>query len=89
MCKIEQISADVDADVYAEVEAAVSRGELASPEALVKALVTDWVAHQHSNSPAEMAQIRALISESRADPRPSIAAEDVFAELEARYADPA
>ena len=89
MGKIEKITGDIDADVYAEVEAAVSRGDVASPEALVKALVTDWASHQRSDSPAEIERIRALIEESRADPRPSIPAEEVFAELEARYADPA
>lgn len=89
MGRIERISGDIDADVYAEVEAAVSRGELASPNALVRALVTDWVAHQHADDPAKVARIRALIDASRSDPRPAISAEDVFAELEARYADPA
>lgn len=89
MGKIERISGDVDADVYAEVEAAVARGDLMSPDALVNELVTEWATSQRFDAPEEVARIRALIEESRADPRPSIPAEEIFAELEVRYADPA
>jgi hypothetical protein len=89
MGKMERISGAVDAGVYAEVTAAVARGDLVSPDALVKELVTEWAASQRPDTPENVARIRSLIEESRADPRPSVAAEDLFAELEARYADPA
>lgn len=89
MGKVEKISGNVDADVHAEIEAAVARGDLASPEQLVSELVTNWAAAQRVISAQETARIRALIEESRADPRPSIPLEDVIVELEARYADPA
>lgn len=89
MGKLETISGTVEADVHAEIEAAIARGDLTSSEQLVSELVTDWAASQRVISGHEADRIRALIEESRADPRPSIPLEDVIAELEARYADPA
>ncbi len=89
MGKHETITAEIDEDIYADVEAAVAAGEFASVEEALTLIVSEWVAARRFESPEEIARIRALIEESRADPRPSVPAEEVFAELEARYADPA
>lgn len=89
MGKHETITAEIDGDIYADVEAAVAAGEFASVEEALTLIVSEWVAARRFESPDEIARIRALIEESRADPRPSVPAEEVFAELEARYADPA
>lgn len=88
MGKHETITAEIDEDIYADVEAAVAAGEFTSVAEAFAMIVSEWVAARRFESPEEIARIRALIEESRADTRPSIPAEEVFAELEARYADP-
>jgi antitoxin ParD1/3/4 len=89
MGKHETITAEIDADIYADVKAAVTSGEFTSVAEALTLIVSEWAAARRFENPEDVARIRALIEESRADPRPSIPAEDVFAELEARYADPA
>ena len=77
------IGGEVSDDVYADVQSAVSSGEVASPDALVSQLVTDW-SFRRAETPEFVAQVRAAIEESRTDARPSIPSEVVFDRLEAR-----
>lgn len=94
MGKLETITAEVDADVYADVQAAVDAGEFASVAEALTLILGDWATDRRmeaalSESPEFVAYAKALIEESRRDPRPSVPAEVAFAELRARYADPA
>jgi Arc/MetJ-type ribon-helix-helix transcriptional regulator len=94
MGKHETITAEIDEDIYAYVEAAVAAGEFASVEEALTLIVSEWVAERRAEEgPAEtpefVAYAKALIEESRRDPRPNIPADVVFAELRARYSDPA
>jgi len=94
MGKHETITAEIDADIYADVEAAVSAGEFSSVAEAVALIVGEWSADRRTDnhkaeSPEFIAYAKALIEESRRDPRPSIPADVVFAELRARYSDPA
>lgn len=94
MGKHETITAEVDADIYADVEAAVAAGEFASIAEAMNLILGDWASDRRAEAasaetPEFVAYARALIEESRRDPRSSIPAEVVFAELRARYVDPA
>jgi len=88
MGKIEQIIADLPDDVYADVGAAVSAGEFASVGDAVVQVMRDWSAVRRAETPEFTAYALARIEESRRNPRPGIPADDVFAELRARYTDP-
>jgi Arc/MetJ-type ribon-helix-helix transcriptional regulator len=79
------IGGEVSDDVYADVQSAVSSGEVASPDALVSQLVTDW-SSRRAETPQFVAQVRAAIDESRRDTRPAVPAGDVFDRLDARLA---
>ncbi|WP_428151038.1 hypothetical protein [Brevundimonas sp.] len=94
MGKIEKITAEIDEDIYADVEAAVASGEFASVGEALTLIVSEWAAERRVEerpveTPEFVAYAKALIEESRRDARPSIPADVVFAELRARYADPA
>lgn len=94
MAKHEIITAEVDEGIYADVEAAVAQGEFASMAEAVTMIVSDWAADRRTDraqvdTPAFQAFALAMVEESRQDPRPSVAAEEAFADLRARYADPA
>ena len=94
MGKHETITAEIDEDIYADVEAAVAAGEFASVAEALAAIVGEWSAERRLEEPQVetpefVAYARAMIEESRRDPRPSIPADIVFAELRARYSDPA
>lgn len=94
MGKHETITAEIGADIYADVEAAVAAGEFASVGDALALIVGEWAADRRAEarpaeSPEFVAYAKALIEESRRDPRPSIPADVVFAELRARYSDPA
>ena len=88
MGKIEKITADLPDDVYADVEAAVAAGEFESVGDAVVDVMTAWSRDRHAASPEFMAYAKAKIEESRRDTRPGIPAEELFAELRARFADP-
>lgn len=79
------IGGEVSDDVYADVQSAVSSGEVASPDALVSQLVTDW-SFRRAETPQFVAGVRGAIEESRRDSRPAIPAEEVFGRLDARLA---
>ena len=85
MGKVERISGEVPADIYADVEAAVSAGELESPAALVNRLVTQWATERRTDTPEYVAWVRAKIEEGRKDSRPPVPADEVFDRLEAKY----
>jgi Arc/MetJ-type ribon-helix-helix transcriptional regulator len=94
MGKHETITAEIDEDIYADVEAAVAAGEFASVGEALAMIVSVWAVERRAEerpveTPEFIAYAKALIEESRRDPRPSIPADVVFAELRARYSDPA
>lgn len=89
MGKIEQIVADLPAEVLADIEYAVSAGEFGSVGEAVTQMATDWAMGRHTDTPEFQARALAMIEESRRDPHPGYPMEEVFAELRARYADPA
>jgi antitoxin ParD1/3/4 len=80
---------DVEDWVQQDVEAAVRAGEGDSVDDLAAQILTEWAMLRRSETPEFMAFARKAIAESRADPHPGYPAEEVFAELRARYADPA
>ena len=94
MGKHETITAEIDEDIYADVEAAVAAGEFASVADALAVIVSEWAVERRSEEPRTetpefVAYAKAMIEDSRRDPRPSIPADVVFAEHRARYSDPA
>ena len=86
MGKIERIVADLPEDVFADIEEAVSAGEFGSVGEAVTQMATEWVADRRADAPEFVARARKAIEDSRADPHPGYPIEEVFAELDARYA---
>ena len=85
MAKHDNITAELPHDVYADVEAAVSAGEFGSLGEAVSRVMTEWATMRRIEAEAFTARARAMITESRSDPRPPVDAEDVFDRLEAKY----
>ncbi|WP_421730859.1 hypothetical protein [Brevundimonas sp.] len=88
MGKHETITAEISDDAYADVQAAVAAGEFSDVNQAISEIVSDWVAVRRADAPEFLAYAKARIEESRADPRPSLPAEEAFAALRSRYSDP-
>lgn len=86
MSKVANNVLDVEDWVQEDVEAAVSAGEAESVTDLAGRIITEWAAVRRSETPEFMERARRAIAESRRDPHPGYPLEEVFAELDARYA---
>jgi Arc/MetJ-type ribon-helix-helix transcriptional regulator len=86
MGKHETVTADLDGDLYAEVQRAVEAGAFASVGEAVAHAVALWADARREHPPEFVARARAAIAESRADAHPGYDSSDVFSELHAELA---
>lgn len=85
MSAIERLTITVPAEMASTIRQAVAGGEYASTSEVVREALRDWTRH-HDAERRELEALRAAIK-AGLDSGPAIAAEEVFAELRARYAD--
>ena len=85
MSAIERLTITVPAEMASTIRQAVAGGEYASTSEVVREALRDWTRQQDAER-RELETLRAAIK-AGIDSGPPVSAEDVFAELRARYAD--
>ncbi len=85
MPAIERLTVTMPAEMAATVRQAVSAGGYASTSEVVREALRDWSRHRDEDR-RELESLREALR-AGLDSGPSIPAEEVFAELRARYAD--
>lgn len=84
MSNVEKISIALPAEMAALLREAVESGDYASSSEVVRDALRGWKERRALRDLRDE-EIRQAIAQSRADPRPPIPAEEVFARLEAKY----
>jgi antitoxin ParD1/3/4 len=87
MSDIEKLSVALEADMIAEVRAAVADGDYASVNEAVSDALRDWSIRRRVEK-LETRELKRLVLEG-IESGPGLDADDVFAELRARFAKPA
>lgn len=85
MGAIERITVTLPAEMAATLRSTVEGGEYATTSEIVREALRDWAKARRADQRG-LEELRALIQEG-IDSGPGRPAEEVFAELEARYAD--
>ncbi len=86
MANAEKLSITLPGELAALIRERVRAGEYASDSDVIREALQLWRERETQNA-RKREQLRGQIDRSLADPAPSLEAEDVFAELEARYAE--
>ncbi len=85
MAATEKISITLTKQMKAALDARVASGEYASISEIIRESIRKWQ-DDRWETPEQIAYMKRKIQEALDDPRPSIPAEEVWAELEARMA---
>ena len=85
MAAAEKLTINLPRDLADLVRQRVETGEYASDSEVVETALRLWAAHDQDRR-QKLEHLREKVRRSLDDPRPSISADEVFDELDARYA---
>jgi len=86
MADAEKLSITLPGELAEMIRERVRAGEYASDSEVVREALLLWREREAENA-RKLDDLRSKVDRSLADPDPSLEAEDVFAELDARYAE--